>query len=131
MILRKRDHDALVQGNTVRVTSASDMLADLAGQDGSVALARRLRRYALPSLLCIDEVGTTQASHSRMTWKRSCGAGNEPAVANGSPSVHSLPLGVRVGILRHGSVAPEQSRIQRAAPAALDVHAGGDLSLLG
>jgi DNA replication protein DnaC len=41
----------------VRVTSASDMLADLAAQDGSAALARRLRRYALPRLLCIDEVG--------------------------------------------------------------------------
>jgi DNA replication protein DnaC len=46
-----------VQGNTVRVTSASDMLADLAAQDDSAALARRLRRYALPRLLCIDEVG--------------------------------------------------------------------------
>lgn len=57
MILRNLAHHALVQGNTVRVTSASDMLADLAAQDGSAALARRLRRYALPRLLCIDEVG--------------------------------------------------------------------------
>jgi DNA replication protein DnaC len=41
----------------VRVTSASDMLADLAAQDSSSCLARRLRRYTVPRLLCIDEVG--------------------------------------------------------------------------
>lgn len=57
MILKNLAHHALVQGQTVRVTSASDMLADLAAQDSSAALGRRLRRYTLPRLLCIDEVG--------------------------------------------------------------------------
>lgn len=57
MILRNLAHHALVQGHTVRVVSASDMLADLAAQDSSAALARRLRRYVLPKLLCVDEVG--------------------------------------------------------------------------
>jgi DNA replication protein DnaC len=57
MVLRNLAHHALVQGNTVRVTSASDMLAELAAQESSAALARRLRRYTLPRLLCIDEVG--------------------------------------------------------------------------
>ena len=57
MLLRNLAHHALVQGHTVRVTSASDMLADLAGQESSAALTRRLRRYVLPKLLCIDEVG--------------------------------------------------------------------------
>jgi DNA replication protein DnaC len=57
MILKNLAHHALVQGHTVRVTSASDMLADLAAQDGSIALARRLRRYTTPKLLCVDEVG--------------------------------------------------------------------------
>jgi DNA replication protein DnaC len=33
------------------------MLHDLAAQDSSLALARRLRRYTGPELLCIDEVG--------------------------------------------------------------------------
>jgi DNA replication protein DnaC len=33
------------------------MLADLAAQDSSTALARRLRRYTVPLLLCVDEVG--------------------------------------------------------------------------
>lgn len=57
MILQNLAHHALVQGHTVRVTSASDMLADLAAQESSAALARRLRRYTLPKLLCVDEVG--------------------------------------------------------------------------
>ena len=57
MLLRNLAHHALVQGNTVRVTSASDMLADLAAQESSAALGRRLRRYTMPRLLCIDEVG--------------------------------------------------------------------------
>lgn len=57
MILRNVAHHALVRGNTVRFTTASDMLAELAAQDSSSALARRLRRYTLPKLLCIDEVG--------------------------------------------------------------------------
>jgi DNA replication protein DnaC len=39
------------------VTSASDMLADLAAQESSTALGRRLRRYTTPRLLCVDEVG--------------------------------------------------------------------------
>ncbi|MDB4974305.1 MAG: family ATPase [Myxococcaceae bacterium] len=42
MILRNLAHHALVQGNTMRVTSASDILADLATQDASAALTRRL-----------------------------------------------------------------------------------------
>lgn len=57
MILRNLAHHALVQGHTVRVTSASDMLADLAAQESSAALGRRLRRYIVPKLLCVDEVG--------------------------------------------------------------------------
>lgn len=40
-----------------RFTLASDMLHDLAAQDSSAQLARRLRRYIRPDVLCIDEVG--------------------------------------------------------------------------
>lgn len=57
MLLCNLAHHALVNGHTVRLTSASDMLADLAAQESSAALARRIRRYVVPSLLCIDEVG--------------------------------------------------------------------------
>ena len=57
MLLKNLAHHALVQGHTVRVTSASDMLADLAAQESGGALTRRLRRYTTPKLLCVDEVG--------------------------------------------------------------------------
>ena len=57
MMLRNIAHQAALRGHTVRFTTASDMLSDLAAQDGSTALARRLRHYTHPRLLCIDEVG--------------------------------------------------------------------------
>ena len=57
MILKNVAHQAVVRGHTVRFATASDMLADLAAQESSSALARRLRRYTIPHLLCIDEVG--------------------------------------------------------------------------
>jgi DNA replication protein DnaC len=57
MLLRNVAHLAALRGHTVRFTTASDMLADLAAQESSAALSRRLRRYCQPRLLCIDEVG--------------------------------------------------------------------------
>ncbi|WP_437303919.1 ATP-binding protein [Sorangium sp. So ce388] len=57
MILKNLAHQAVIRGHTVRFSTASDMLADLAAQESSAALARRLRRYTVPALLCIDEVG--------------------------------------------------------------------------
>jgi len=56
-IARNLAHQAVLQGHTVLCTSCSAMLADLAIQDTSTALQRRLRRYTGPSLLLIDEVG--------------------------------------------------------------------------
>jgi DNA replication protein DnaC len=57
MILKNVAQHALSRGHTVRFTTASDMLAELAVQDSAAGLARRLRRYTLPHLLCVDEVG--------------------------------------------------------------------------
>jgi DNA replication protein DnaC len=57
MIIRNLAHQAVLRGHTVRFTTASDMLSDLAAQESSSALKRRLRRYCQPKLLCIDEVG--------------------------------------------------------------------------
>lgn len=57
MILKNVARHALSCGHTVRFTTASDMLAELAAQDSSSILSRRLRRYTAPQLLCIDEVG--------------------------------------------------------------------------
>ncbi|MDQ3773152.1 MAG: ATP-binding protein [Pseudomonadota bacterium] len=57
MLLKNLAHHALLHGYTARFTLASDMLHDLAAQDSTTALARRLRRYTTPTVLAIDEVG--------------------------------------------------------------------------
>ena len=57
MLLKNLTHRAVVNGHSALFTLASDMLHDLAKQDSSVSLARRLRRYTTPSVLAIDEVG--------------------------------------------------------------------------
>jgi DNA replication protein DnaC len=57
MMIRNLAQQALLRGHTVCFTTASDMLSDLAAQESSQALARRLRRYTKPKLLCVDEVG--------------------------------------------------------------------------
>lgn len=50
-------YQAALQGHSVLFTSAANMLNDLAAQDGDMALRRRLKYYAQPKLLVIDEVG--------------------------------------------------------------------------
>lgn len=50
-------HQALVHGHTVLFTSAGQLLGDLCALDSDSALRRRLRHYASPRLLVIDEVG--------------------------------------------------------------------------
>ena len=57
MIAKNLLYQAIQRGYTARFTAASDMLHDLAAQDSSTQLARRLRRYTTPTLLCVDEVG--------------------------------------------------------------------------
>src|SRR3954471_24846270 len=50
-------HQALTRGHTVLFTSAGQLLGDLCALDSDSALRRRLRHYARPHLLVIDEVG--------------------------------------------------------------------------
>jgi DNA replication protein DnaC len=50
-------HQALVHGHTVLFKPAGDMLGELAALDSDSALRRRLRHYAAPDVLVIDEVG--------------------------------------------------------------------------
>ena len=57
MLLKNLAHQAVLHGHRARFTLASDMLHDLAAQDSTTALARRLRRYTRPAVLAIDEVG--------------------------------------------------------------------------
>lgn len=57
MIAQNLAYQAILRGHTVRMTNASEMLADLAAQDTSAGLQRRLRQYIRPKLLVIDELG--------------------------------------------------------------------------
>jgi len=50
-------YQAVLAGHTVRCTTASDRLHDLAKPETSRRLATRLGRYSGPQLLVIDEVG--------------------------------------------------------------------------
>ena len=50
-------HQALIEGHTVLFTSAGQLLGDLCALDSDSALRRRLRHYARPQLLIVDEVG--------------------------------------------------------------------------
>ncbi len=56
-LARNIAHQAVIQGYTVMFTSAGQMLGDLAALDSDSALRRRLRHYAGPQLLVIDEIG--------------------------------------------------------------------------
>ena len=57
MLMKNLASTALHAGHPVLIRTASDLLADLAGQESSVARARRLRAYVAPAILCVDEVG--------------------------------------------------------------------------
>ena len=57
MIAQNIAYQAILQGHTVVFATAGQLLGDLAGLDSDSALRYRLRRYAAPDLLVIDEVG--------------------------------------------------------------------------
>ncbi len=57
LLARNIAHAAVLQGHSALFIEASRMLLDLGAQDSSRSLERRLRHYAKPALLCVDEVG--------------------------------------------------------------------------
>jgi DNA replication protein DnaC len=57
MLAQNIAHHALINGHTVLFVAAGEMLTHLAAIDSESALRRRLRYYAAPDLLCIDEIG--------------------------------------------------------------------------
>lgn len=63
MLAKNLLHQAVRAGHTARFTSASDLLCDLASQESASALRRRLRHFASPELLAIDEVGYLSESN--------------------------------------------------------------------
>lgn len=56
-LARNIAYQAVIQGRTVLFTTAGQMLGDLAALDSDSALRSRLRHYAAPDLLGIDEIG--------------------------------------------------------------------------
>jgi DNA replication protein DnaC len=57
MIAKNIAHQAVLAGHSVLFVTAAQMLLDLCAQDSARALDRRLKHYARPRLLCVDEVG--------------------------------------------------------------------------
>ena len=57
MIAQNIAHHAVMQGHSALFINAAQMLGDLAAQDGDNALRRRLKHYAHPDVLVIDEIG--------------------------------------------------------------------------
>jgi DNA replication protein DnaC len=57
MIAQNIAHHAVMQGHSALFVTAAQMLGDLAAVDGDNALRRRLKYYAHPDVLIIDEVG--------------------------------------------------------------------------
>jgi len=57
MLAKNVAHQALVQGYTVRFTTAAEMLGELAAMDSDAGLRRRLRQFVNPDLLVVDEIG--------------------------------------------------------------------------
>ena len=57
MLSKNLVHQAVLAGHSALFITASDLLLDLSGQETSRALERRLRAYAKPTLLAIDEIG--------------------------------------------------------------------------
>ncbi len=56
-IAKNIGHAAVLAGYSVLFVTAAEMLLDLSGQDSARGLERRLKHYARPGLLVIDEIG--------------------------------------------------------------------------
>ena len=57
MLSKNLVHQAVLAGHSALFITASDLLLDLNSQDTARALERRLRAYARPHLLAVDEIG--------------------------------------------------------------------------
>lgn len=71
MIAKNIVHRAILAGRTARFVTASELLNELAAQESSSALLRRLRRYSHPEILAIDELGylATSSEHADLLFE--------------------------------------------------------------
>jgi DNA replication protein DnaC len=67
MFAKNLVYQAILAGQSARFLTASELLLDLNGQETARALERRLRSYAKPSLLAIDEIGNSATMPTRPT----------------------------------------------------------------
>lgn len=56
-LVKNLAHQALLRGYTARFTTAGDLLSELSSLDSDSALRRKLKHYARPDVLVIDEIG--------------------------------------------------------------------------
>ena len=83
LIAKNLLHQAVLHGYTARFTLASDMLHDLAAQDSSTPLARRLRRYTSPAVLASTRWDTCPMTHAT----RICSSRSSRAAIRTAPSI--------------------------------------------
>lgn len=71
MIAKNLAYLAILGGLTARFLTASELLNDLAAQESSAALMRRLRHYSQPQVLVIDEIGylATSSDHADLLFE--------------------------------------------------------------
>lgn len=71
MIAKNLAYQAILGGRTARFLTASELLNDLASQESSSALLRRLRHYTYPEVLVIDEIGylATSSDHTDLLFE--------------------------------------------------------------
>ena len=71
MIAKNLAHQAVLKGASVRFATASEILNDLASQEGGRALTNRLKHYCRPALLVVDELGylSSTARHADLLFE--------------------------------------------------------------
>lgn len=71
MIAKNLAYQAVLRGHTARFLTASELLNDLAAQESSGALMRRIRHFAYPKILVLDEVGylATSSEHADLLFE--------------------------------------------------------------
>ena len=94
-LARNIAHQALVHGHTVLFTSAGQLLGELAALDSDFALRRRLRHYARPRLLVIDEAAYPPIPIAMPTCCSSSSAAGTSTTARSSPPTGPSPNGAR------------------------------------
>ena len=117
-IARNIAHRAVLSGHTVLFATAGQLLGDLAAIDSDSALRRRLRHYAAPALLVIDEVGylsystCVTASGPTTTWRSSTYCERNAA----APANLSLPTTAQptTGVTNHRSERRRPVKLQGA-----------------